>query len=83
MIFRTVTAIEGMPPLRGMILGWMRKIERWAAGREAEARMREDLQRIAEVSPHLLADIGFEAEEAGTGLGRLWRRGRVRVWTED
>lgn len=83
MTSRTHAAVSGLPSLRELASGLMSGIERRRAEREAGARMREDLQRIAEVSPHLLGDIGFEVQDGGLCGGRLWRRGRVRVWTED
>lgn len=40
------------------------------------AQVLHDLQRLAETSPHLLADLGFveDRRQRGTGI-RVWRRG--------
>jgi len=57
----------------------LRKTARPAAGRQAEAAMHDDLRRLAEVSPHLLADIGFEEQPGDASGGRVWTRGHLRV----
>ena len=41
--------------------------------------MHDDLRRLAEVSPHLLADIGFEEQPGDASGGRVWTRGHLRV----
>lgn len=38
-----------------------------------------ELERLAEVSPHLLVDLDFVQDSSGVFEPRLWRRGKVAV----
>lgn len=69
---------EGVRALRERI----RKTVQIPSVRAAETRMLADLGRLAEVSPHLLADIGFEEQAADAPGTRVWTRGGLRVVQE-
>ncbi len=45
-----------------------------------EAASLDDLERLALLSPHLLADLGFEEDREASGPGwRIWRKGNLSV----
>ena len=47
-------------------------------GRGQCASCDKELLRLAETSPHLLADIGFRKDEHGTNDARqVWRKGHI------
>lgn len=52
----------------------------WRKSRSSEDHMRDELERLALLSPHLLADLGFTREAAASGPDTMvWRNGQLRV----
>ena len=45
----------------------------------ADHRLLLELERLAEVSPHLLEDLGFEEQATGVYERQLWTLGNVTV----
>ena len=54
----------------GVVLGWMQ----FSDDRASESDTADELRRLAETSPHLLADLGFRR-----GPDNVWSNGRTRV----
>jgi 4-hydroxyphenylpyruvate dioxygenase-like putative hemolysin len=52
----------------------------WRKPRSSEDHLRAALERLALLSPHLLADLGFKRDAAASAPDTMvWRRGQLRV----
>lgn len=52
----------------------------WRKPRPVEDHLRDELERLALLSPHLLADLGFTQDAAASVPDtKVWRYGRHRV----
>lgn len=52
----------------------------WRRPRLSEDHLRNELERLALLSPHLLGDLGFTRDAAASAPDTMvWRRGQLRV----
>ncbi|WP_144435429.1 hypothetical protein [Roseovarius atlanticus] len=64
------------PSLAQRLRHWMQPVRN---PDPADGKMLADLERLADISPHLLADLGFEDTRTGPSGVVTWRRGPLRV----
>lgn len=64
------------PSLAQRLRHWMRPVRN---PDPTDQMMLADLERLADISPHLLADLGFEEIRTGPSGITSWRRGSLRV----
>lgn len=64
------------PSLAQRLRHWMRPVRN---PDPTDGMMLADLERLADISQHLLADLGFEEIRTGPSGITSWRRGSLRV----
>ncbi|QFT81501.1 hypothetical protein FIU89_12830 [Roseovarius sp. THAF27] len=75
-MFDITLSKQSRPSLAQRLRHWMRPVRN---PDPADPVMLADLERLADISPHLLADLGFEAIRTDPSGITSWRRGSLRV----
>ncbi|WP_428517072.1 hypothetical protein [Roseovarius sp.] len=75
-MFEITLSNPSRPSLAQRLRHWIRSVRN---PDPADPVMLADLERLADISPHLLADLGFEDIRTGPSGITSWRRGRLRV----